>query len=113
MDRETIEEKDQRVTGKIREILQNKERSTGKKWHVWPLYKFTLPVLCAGVMLVGLMMSREQSAITVSNNSEPTAGDVFENSDLSGLEKSTDQIGAGDAKNLATAAVSPGKNRDW
>ncbi|MBN1932843.1 MAG: DUF2914 domain-containing protein [Desulfobacterales bacterium] len=91
MNKEKIEERDQRLVKKIREIVRNKERTPGNKRHVRQIYKFWLPVLCAGLMMSGLMFCREQLTTIGSNHSEPKSRDTLENSEAPILEKSTDQ----------------------
>lgn len=112
MDREKIEEKDQHLTNRLREIIHNKERPPDPKRHVWQPYRFWLPVLCTGVILAGLMILmifREQPATMVSSHSAPPSGDTVEKSEAPVLEKPTDQVPAADAKDVAPAAAAPQK----
>lgn len=106
MDRKTIEERDQRLINKFREIVRNKERTPGNKRHVGQIYKFWLPVFCVGLIMAGMMIFREQPKTIGLNHSEPGSRDTFENSKAPVLEKSTDQIVVTDAKDIAPAAVS-------
>ena len=91
MDREKIEERDQLLVNKFREIVRNKERTPGNKRHVWQIYKFWLPVFCAGLIMAGLTIFREQPTTIGSNNSGPRSRDTFENSKAPVLQKSTYQ----------------------
>ena len=109
MDRKKIEEKDQRLTNRLREIIHNKERPPDPKRHVWQPYRFWLPVLCTGVILAGLMIFRERPATRMSGNSAPPFGDTVEKSEAPVLEKPTDQGVEADAKDMAPAAASPEK----
>jgi hypothetical protein len=109
LDREKIEEEDQRLTNRLREIIHNKERPLDNKRHVWQPYRFWLPVLCTGLIIAGLMIFREQPATIVSINSAPPSRDTVENGEASVLEKSTDQGVAADAEDMAPAAESPEK----
>jgi len=107
MDRQKIEEKDQRVTNKVREIFHNKEQARVNRGHVWQTYRLWLTVVCAGLVLAGLTISREQPATVVSNNSEPTPGDASNNGDASVVEKPTDQMAATDASDSGESTASP------
>lgn len=110
MSREKIEEKDQRLIKKIREIIDNKEKKTGKKKPVCQTYKFWLPILCAGFIIACLIIFKEQPATIVSNNSEPTSRsekiseNTFKTKTTSILKKITDQNAVTDTEDMVQAA---------
>ena len=106
MSREQIEKKDQRLIKEIREIINHKEKKTRGEKTVLKPYKFWLPVLCAGLILAGLMIFKEQPETIVSNNSEPiyrsepTSENTFETGKAPILEKFADHNAVTDTENI-------------
>lgn len=87
MNREKIEERDQRLIRKFREIVKNKEKKPREKEPVRLTRKLWLPLVFTGLVLVGLLVSREQPATMVLNNSNPASGNAFENNAPPGVGK--------------------------
>jgi hypothetical protein len=79
MNREEIEEKDQRLTKKIRVIIDGKKKPSKEKKPVWQTVYFWVPVFfCTGLIMAGLMIFREPAATIVSNTSAPVSKESFE-----------------------------------
>ena len=82
MNREKIEEKDLRLTKKIRDIIDGKKKNSREKKPVWQPYYFWVPVLCTGLIMAGLMIFREPWTTIVSNTSAPASKDSSETTNL-------------------------------
>lgn len=104
MSREKIEENDQRLIKKIREIVHNKEKIPAKKRHPWHGHHFWLPVLFVGLIVTGLMLFSKQPATIMPENLEAAPRDTFENTEAPVVEPHPDQIAAADADGMAPSA---------
>lgn len=107
MNREEIEEKDQRLLKEFRAIVSSKEKKPLRRKPFWKATHFWMPILIVGLMMAGLTAFREPSTIIVSDNLAPPVGDTFNNNKPFVLEAFADQNAATDAKVLASTSGLP------
>lgn len=81
MTRETIEEKDQLLIKKIREIVHSKKNKTDKGKPGRQFYTFGLSVFCVGLIIASLMIFRQAPGVNVAENPEPNVVEVVEKKD--------------------------------
>ena len=105
MNKNEIEEKDQRLVKKIREMVEHKESKASRKKVLWKAPVFWLPVLCVGLVLFGLAAFRQPSTTAVKDVADQPPKVVMEAAPIAVTERAEEafaQKALADAKNDAT-----------
>lgn len=95
MNRNEIEERDHRTVEKIRSIIKQKDKPSARQTATWKKTGVWLPVLCAGLIVFGLIAFRQPSTTAVQDISDPPPKAAMANKESS----ATDAQSQADPKN--------------